>query len=249
MIQATNQAVVETHRLLVAEKYFESTSSSLREISDNLTSAEEASLRRVYNSGIKRSVAAIKQIDECIKALEAHDAWELKKEKGNLGSSASTKEDTKNISSNSRKKSKTAPKVTSRPPHMDRIPAIEELVAAKAASHELWILGIVKSINEKKKNYQIKDADPDGRSYTLDLKNIRLLPTQTEIKSCRWIVPGLRVLAMYPETTVFYPATVKFESSKENGEDSCVVVFDDDENDEGIIPDTSVPKRFITLRD
>jgi hypothetical protein len=68
-----------------------------------------------------------------------------------------------------------------------------------------------------------------------------------QTKSARWLVPGLNVLAMYPDTTSFYPATVRLESSKEEGEDRCVVQFEDDDA-EGDIPDRAVPKRFITLR-
>ena len=83
------------------------------------------------------------------------------------------------------------------------------------------------------KHSQVKDVDAEAdRTFQLKLAQIRPLPSEvgesqvrtlilnipcmlkSDKSNCvvaqlKWIRPGLRVLAMYPDTTSFYPATVR----------------------------------------
>jgi hypothetical protein len=128
MMQATTQAISETHRVLVAEKYFEATNASIREPSSNPTSTEETSLRRGYNAGIKRSIAVLKQIDLCLEALEAYENWENNKKGDKSGSSNNKQQQDDTIVEGSSNNNKRRNKVVARPPHMDRAPVIDEVV-------------------------------------------------------------------------------------------------------------------------
>jgi hypothetical protein len=109
---------------------------------------------------------------------------------------------------------------------MLRDPSVEEAVAAKVASHELWILCLVQRVLPGPPAHVVAgDIDTD-RTFTLDRDSeVRTLPSLAEIASARWVKEGLRVLALYPDTTSFYPATVGTRPSILGGAEECAGVF------------------------
>jgi len=156
-----------------------------------------------------------------------------------------------------KKKKPAAPVVlAAKPPHMLRDPVAGEAIAAKVASHELWILAVVLRVHARGDSgslFVAKDIDSD-RTYTLPRLQVLTLPHPAEVSAARWVVPNVRVMAMFPDTTSFYPALVGARSSispEEGGvhEESAGVFFDEDEDDLGEMPERVVPLRFITLRE
>ena len=74
-------------------------------------------------------------------------------------------------------------------------------------------------------------------------------PDSTTIDPGQW-GKGDRVLAMYPDTTSFYLATVSHvvprrDRDKDISELSLQVQFDDDHDETGLIPSRHVPLRFV----
>ena len=170
-----------------------------------------------------------------------------------------------------------------RPPFVDRPPAKLSFVAAKIASHELWILGVVADIPTEctpgndtdshgsggstapdalgeSTKYKVKDVESDPpRYWSLMREQILTLPRIEEASSPKinkFFPRGVKVMAMFPETTAFYPAVVAaapvIQSPTGGGtEERCVTVhFDDDDPDEGtgLIHPKVIPVRFVTLR-
>lgn len=85
-----------------------------------------------------------------------------------------------------------------------------------------WVLGrITKYIPESKKYEVVDDADED-EVYRLFRKYIRVIP-----KKPQPFEPKTRVLAVYPCTTVFYPAVLVSRRGK-----SWLVEFDDEEQED-----------------
>ena len=226
---------------------------------------EATRLRRAFSTGIKKCAAAEKQIDDCLAALEQlEQRLQANEEKGNQptnaslsqqptdhaggGSSGGGKKRSRpgsNIGGAARTKKKgpaervVPPKF--RPPHMQRDPEVGEVVAARIASHELWILAVVKRVayseaNKSENNtksrassstgstssgsagssssssstsssFYVQDID-GSRSFTLARAQVIPLPLPHETTTQKWHTVGVRCLAMYPETTSFYPAKV-----------------------------------------
>ena len=52
-----------------------------------------------------------------------------------------------------------------------------------------------------------------------------------------------RVMAVYPNTTSFYPCTVVFGPRQNTSR--VVVKFDDDEDEHGTIPEHRIPRRYV----
>lgn len=80
---------------------------------------------------------------------------------------------------------------------------------------EEWILAkVVKMVGGDKTRYEVQDAD-DGTRWTTTLKNIILLPdpeaapsVSSHPSNLQDFARGTQVLALYPDTTSFYRATV-----------------------------------------
>lgn len=123
---------------------------------------------------------------------------------------------------------------------MIRDPAVGEVVAARIASHELWILAVVKRVSyseaskgegtpsksransstgssssntsstgSSSSSFYVQDID-GSRSFTLTRAQVIPLPLPHETTTQKWHAIGVRCLAMYPETTSFYPAKVAY---------------------------------------
>lgn len=109
-----------------------------------------------------------------------------------------------------RKKSR---RVTSAKPSKRQIPkdtVVAAYVKLSKADDNEWLLCSVAGYEAEKKAYIVVDADEEVnrsklKKYKVIRKNMRILdsvPNRSRSK-------GSRVLAVYPETTVFYPAVVK----------------------------------------
>ena len=165
-MQAALNALANVHRAVVTENFFEST--PLREPSgETLASGEESALRRGYTVGIRKALHVEKLIDECLEKVQLLSEKARAKERGSWADAshlaaeetaaasksggkkrqraASGSRSAKAASKSSCGRTHTAP--AQRPPHMDRAPLVKEVVAAKIASHELWITAVVQRIS------------------------------------------------------------------------------------------------------
>jgi len=110
-------------------------------------------------------------------------------------------------------------------------------VAALTDPHSnppLWIIAsVVKYLGSERKKpmYEVVDDDPDGarKHYLLEPKRLICLPSlaQVPLSKRREFAKGERVLAVFPGTTVLYPATVlgpPNEAAK-----TYPLMFDDDD--------------------
>lgn len=125
--------------------------------------------------------------------------------------------------------------------------SISDQVAAKVASHGLWILARVVGIQSD--DVEVEDVDDDNlRRFKVKRHDILLLPkTPAEIATARanYKPPNI-VFAMYPETTSFYKAqVVRPAHISSTSEDVCLVRFADDEDEDGNVPQRPIPLRFI----
>ena len=142
-MESASYAVSKIHELVVSDSYFDTP--CVREYrppdDDDAPSPDQA--RKIYLKSIKKAEKIEKQIDEALNAIEALGNLERQKEAvatslASIPAAAAT-----SAHSKPRKRQRPLP----RPPHMDRAPTFNEPVAAKVASHELWILGIVQKVN------------------------------------------------------------------------------------------------------
>eukprot|EP00934_Nitzschia_sp_Nitz4_P000333 Nitzschia sp. Nitz4//scaffold2_size372955//50269//51997//NITZ4_000368-RA/size372955-snap-gene-0.6-mRNA-1//1//CDS//3329546611//333//frame0 len=148
-----------------------------------------------------------------------------------------------------------------------------DFVAARTTSRDLWILAKVL------KNYPGVDMAPleflqlsgtrrdavfkgkvlvqdvedkDGNNSAQVARSLVLPLPRTYSEAADWgsrIKKGMRVYAMYPQTTSLYPATVTDSTTYCRGDDDIIVVqFDGEEIDAtGSIPKYHIPARFVTL--
>lgn len=125
--------------------------------------------------------------------------------------------------------------------------SLDDEVAAKVASHGLWILARVVGLSSE--HVEVEDVDDEKlRRFKIKKSDVLMLPRQpAEIAHARASYkPNATVFAMYPETTSFYKATVTAGAHiSTSGDDVCLVRFDDDEDDLGQIPSKPIPLRFI----
>nr|CCA14655.1 conserved hypothetical protein [Albugo laibachii Nc14] len=140
------------------------------------------------------------------------------------------------------------------------------LVSAKIArSHELWILVRVTDYYPVNQVYEVEDVDSieddNGRLVIMKtpgsshvearrhhfVQKLFVVPLVAErLKKGEWIMYRLyeRVMAMYPNTTSFYRATVQVPNPR--GSPCVLLKFDDDADEDGTAPDRKVPFRFVT---
>uniref|UniRef100_A0A7S2V2U9 SGF29 C-terminal domain-containing protein n=1 Tax=Fibrocapsa japonica TaxID=94617 RepID=A0A7S2V2U9_9STRA len=160
----------------------------------------------------------------------------------------------KEVAPKRRKRSKAA-RTTTLPPHQLREPRINDQVAAKVSSHNLWILTTVKKHHASQDIWEVVDDDDQSaeeRHHFVKRNCLLVLASEEESAAGSGLAEhypvGTRVLAMYPETTSFYQATISagvFLSV--DGKELCVVQFDDDEDETGQLPHREVPVRFIAV--
>ena len=116
-------------------------------------------------------------------------------------------------------------------------------MAAKFTKDDSWILGNILSFDSKNQSYIVQDEDDINRVVTIAMADVRKLED-----SARHLRRGDKVMAVFPETTMFYKATVA-KSPKPPAQGSSnwevVVKFDDDEDNSGKNPARRVPARFV----
>jgi|SaaInlStandDraft_6_1057023.scaffolds.fasta_scaffold20869_5 hypothetical protein len=95
----------------------------------------------------------------------------------------------------------------------------DTIVAARVgAKADGYILATVISYNKLKGKYEVEDADPestedDRKRHFVPPKHVLRLPAETELIDSEYL-KGTMVLAMFPQTTTFYPAIVHSVSRK-----------------------------------
>ncbi|KAL1408518.1 hypothetical protein Q8F55_005330 [Vanrija albida] len=112
--------------------------------------------------------------------------------------------------------------LSSREPKQRRVDIADQLplrpgrrIAAKSKTEEEWILAMVKkTIGGDKTRYEVQDAD-DGTKWVTSLRSIIPLPdreappsSSSHPSNLEDFPRGSKVLALYPDTTSFYQATV-----------------------------------------
>mmetsp|Transcript_12380 Transcript_12380/g.37765 ORF Transcript_12380/g.37765 Transcript_12380/m.37765 type:complete len:254 (+) Transcript_12380:488-1249(+) len=115
-----------------------------------------------------------------------------------------------------------------------------------------WILGKVVQYFPDSKRYQVLDvgdseeaeidenAVANPKFYKLARNKIRVLPEVPNVD----LAAQARILAVYPNTTVFYPATVK-TCARTRSDLSYLLEFDDEEEEEGNTRCKAVPARHV----
>lgn len=116
-----------------------------------------------------------------------------------------------------------------------------------------WILAEVYLHNNNTNKYQVKDIDieederGDGAGdHTLSRRRVIPLPLRKLNPSTHGHLlfqGGHKVLALYPQTTCFYPATIH-QPPKGEG-DEYQVMFFDNYYAEGYAPPLPVPQRYV----
>ncbi|KAJ9076850.1 hypothetical protein DSO57_1022448 [Entomophthora muscae] len=107
-------------------------------------------------------------------------------------------------------------------PHRDHIPN-GSMVAAKMIEskdpNQEWILATVIHYYPDRNKYQVEDAEADETDgqkskYVLSAMYVIQLPDEQDLSFDNEFPSGHEVLALYPNTTCFYKATVIFPPSK-----------------------------------
>ncbi|CAK4750221.1 unnamed protein product [Aphanomyces euteiches] len=122
-----------------------------------------------------------------------------------------------------------------------------QVAARVARSHELWILASVVKADDRMVEVEDEDSgdeETEGKRHHVVPRDW-LIPLPREDQIDDWISYRLneRVMAMYPSTTSFYPATVVVPNPP--GSLYVIVRFDDDADEIGINPERKVPFRFV----
>ncbi|CAM9491938.1 unnamed protein product [Discosporangium mesarthrocarpum] len=134
------------------------------------------------------------------------------------------------------------------PSWMTRMPVPGDEVAAKVASHELWILTTVEQyIPAQDVFFVVDDDDQDKkRHFQLKRNSILTFPHKDEANGDLFPV-GCTVMALYPNTTTFYPAHISKPCIRgKDGGDLCVMQFPGDEPTlGGELPHWEIPARFV----
>lgn len=147
-------------------------------------------------------------------------------------------------------------------------------VAAKVArSHELWILARVVRFSDASNSYEVEDVDAGDRHHVVPKHQVAELLGDV-LPAGEWIQYAVnqRVMAMYPNTTSFYRATIRVPNPKvralvmhcctwvrmsdyvvtnglsrtHQGAPYVILKFEDDADEIGQVPDRKVPFRFVT---
>ena len=108
-----------------------------------------------------------------------------------------------------------------------------------------WILANVLEYHADQGIYDVQDEDDANRLLKLRQHEVhRLCDTAHHLEK------GDRIVAVFPDTTSFYRATVSKvpKTPNNNGIFEIIVKFDDDEDETGRTPHRRVPARFVMPR-
>lgn len=141
--------------------------------------------------------------------------------------------------------------------HLDALASLKgEQVAARVtpedADKEEWVIVKVTHFDRETREFEVLDEDPgddeDGggqRKYRLPMSHVIPFPKRNDPSGAQDFPPGKHVLALYPNTTALYKATVV--QARKRKTDDYVLEFDDDEED-GSLPRRVVPfHRVVAL--
>ena len=103
-----------------------------------------------------------------------------------------------------------------------------------------WVLGKVTGFNPETSIYKIQDEDIDSgsKNYTLPHSQVMQLGLNTNLNR------GNNIMAVYPETTSFYPATVVTTRKVAAGA-MVYVLFQDDKDEMGVTHEKPIPLNLI----
>ncbi|GAA0144769.1 hypothetical protein LIER_05127 [Lithospermum erythrorhizon] len=133
-----------------------------------------------------------------------------------------------------------------------------EQVAARIitedAEKDEWLVVKVTHFDRESREFEVLDEEPgddeDGagqRKYRLPASSIIPFPKRNDPSSIQDFPPGKHVLALYPKTSALYKATV-VQARKVRKTDDYVLEFEDDEEEDGSLPQWLVPfHRVVAL--
>ncbi|KAL1564244.1 SAGA-associated factor 29 A, variant 2 [Salvia divinorum] len=147
----------------------------------------------------------------------------------------------------------------SRRSHLESLASLKgEQVAARITQEnsgkDEWFVVKVIHFDKETREFEVLDEDPGEdeestvqRKYKLPMSHIIPFPKRSDLSNIPEFPSGRNVLAVYPETTALYKATV-YQNRKRKIDD-YVVQFEDDEED-GSLPKRVVPfHRVVALPD
>ncbi|KAF0700685.1 Aste57867_8863 [Aphanomyces stellatus] len=186
-----------------------------------------AKLRALLTAGCEELHKQRIELGACVEIVEKHHKQGLLKDKENKRMSSSVE-------------SSTVPTTVT-------VDVGSQVAARVARGHELWILASVVKADERMVEVEDEDSgdeDTEGKRHHVVPRDW-LIPLPREDQIDEWISYRLneRVMAMYPSTTSFYPATVVVPNPP--GSLYVIVRFDDDADEIGVNPERKVPFRFV----
>jgi hypothetical protein len=122
-----------------------------------------------------------------------------------------------------------------------------EQVAAKLQRGDengCWVLANIIDFNGT--HYEVQDEDDMSKKFVLPRRDVRRLDDNASA-----FRKGDNVLAVFPDTTSFYNASVAKNPKPPvhpNGNWDVIVRFEDDEDDSGKPPPRRIPGRFVLKR-
>ena len=118
-----------------------------------------------------------------------------------------------------------------------------------------WMLMTVLAFNRRSKTYRLEDADEEDeqkQAFNLPARDVIPLPTKDNASQAAF-PPGTRVLAVWPDTTAFYPAQVLRVHRRPANKfgrpqlPDYVLHFDEDEEANGEPAQKRVKGEFVVL--
>ncbi|EYU44796.1 hypothetical protein ABFS82_08G007200 [Erythranthe guttata] len=113
--------------------------------------------------------------------------------------------------------------------------------AGKDAGKDEWFVVKVIHFDKETREFEVLDEDPGDdeestgqRKYKLPMSHIIPFPKRGDLSTSPDFPPGKNVLAVYPETTALYKATVV--QARKRKIDDYVLEFDDDEEAQRLVP-------------
>lgn len=125
-------------------------------------------------------------------------------------------------------------------------------ITQEKSGKDEWLVVKVIQVDKETRELEVLDEDPGEdeestaqRNYKLPLSHIIPFPKRSDLPNVPDFPPGRHVLAVYPETSALYKATVV--QARKRKIDDYVLEFDDDE-EEGALPQRVVPfHRVVAL--
>eukprot|EP01084_Bolivina_argentea_P248606 415881_1 len=116
----------------------------------------------------------------------------------------------------------------------------DEVAVRLEPGEDMWVLARVIEYDSAAGTFHVLDEDDTSHSYELDEVNvIHLESSHTPVRRSE------HVLAVYPDTTSFYPATIIQPSRRGGGQGYVGVQFDDDADETGMTPQRQIPAMHV----